>query len=328
MDFRECGLSAARCIAERGGEPCGAPVELSPEMNDHAAFDLDRWREKGFGELLRFIEESLARLSDPDPGGERPHSLEEFRHLVQMLRELDDTPAVAPVPMLYEPTRKLREKRAKLERLNKRLSTSYGEPHPRKRDVQQMLDRQPELKREIAELETSERANHAARLAAYQRYSSRTRTRAVNRINKAVERAFKPHPTGRRLQWRPARPGSLSVGNIRRYYEERRRHEPGLRYDMDRIEKAYELGPDEPPWEGPDGFEGYIIFTFPGTNKALMECPEIGNAAYVIHKDWETWSQMDKQELMAEAERGGEVTRIPHLGDDWPVKVRQALELE
>lgn len=56
-----------------------------------------------------------------------------------------------------------------------------------------------------------------------------------------------------------------------------------------------------------------------------MECPEIGNAAYVIHKDWETWSHMDKQELMAEAERGGDVTRIPHLGDDWPAKIRREL---
>nr|MDP9475492.1 hypothetical protein [Actinomycetota bacterium] len=89
----------------------------------------------------------------------------------------------------------------------------------------------------------------------------------------------------------------------------------------------YELNPEDTPWVGPDGFDGYVIFTFPGTEKALMECPEVGNAAYVIRKDWHDWSRMDKQELMAEAERGGNVTRIPHQGENWPAKVSQALGL-
>ena len=59
-----------------------------------------------------------------------------------------------------------------------------------------------------------------------------------------------------------------------------------------------------------------------------MECAEIGNAAYVIHKDWEITSQMDKQELMAEAERGGDVTRIPHQGGDWPDRIERELRRE
>jgi hypothetical protein len=71
-------------------------------MQDHAAFDLDRCREMDFGQLLRFTEDSLARLSEPDPGVDRPHSPEEFRRLVQMLRELDDMPKVAPVPLVYD----------------------------------------------------------------------------------------------------------------------------------------------------------------------------------------------------------------------------------
>ena len=94
------------------------------------------------------------------------------------------------------------------------------------------------------------------------------------------------------------------------------------------MEKAYDLGPDDPPWVGPDGFDGYVIFTFPGSTKALMECPEKGHAAYVIHKDWQDWSRMNKQELMAEAERGGEVTRITHQGEGWEAKIRQALDLQ
>ena len=156
----------------------------------------------------------------------------------------------------------------------------------------------------------------------------RAAVRTATKVFEDIERAFKHLPKGkRRLQWRPGRSGSLSIGGIRHYCEERRRSDPEFKYDMDRIEKAYELDPDDPPWEGPDGFDGYVIFTFPGTKKALMECPEIGNAAYVIHKDWQDWSQMDKQELMAEAERGGEVTRILHQGNDWPARITRALGL-
>ncbi len=300
-------------------------VELSLEMHDHATFDLDRCREKDFVELLRFIEESLARLSDPDPGGERPHSLEEFRHLVQMLRELDDVLPVAPVPMLYEPSRKLTDKRDKLKRLNELLLTSYGEPHTRKRDIRQMLDRQPELKREIAELEASERADHAARLAAYQRYSNRTRTRAVNRINKAVERAFKPQPTGR-MQWRPLPPGEATPEKVRRYYRERLQREGRLdKFDEARLDTATDL-PYEKWWvptEGFGGFDAYSILTFTH-NKVLLECPIYGNAAFVISAAEEVWREMTKQELVD----SGLAERIPHQGENWPVKVRQALDLE
>jgi hypothetical protein len=157
----------------------------------------------------------------------------------------------------------------------------------------------------------------------------RLAARTVSKTIEDIELAFsRSQTTRRRLQWRPGRSGSLSVGSIGRYCEERRRADPEFKYDIGRIEKAYELGPDDPPWEGPDGFDGYVIFTFPGSTKALMECPEIGHAAYVIHKDWASWSQLDKQELMAEADREGDVSRIPHLGKDWPEKVRQALGLE
>jgi len=46
-----------------------------------------------------------------------------------------------------------------------------------------------------------------------------------------------------------------------------------------------------------------------------------------IHSGWESWSKKDKQELMAEAEQGGEVTRILHQGD-WFKRIKEALDLQ
>lgn len=54
----------------------------------------------------------------------------------------------------------------------------------------------------------------------------------------------------------------------------------------------------------------------------------MGNAVYVIHSGWEDWSRKTKQDLMEEAERGGEVTRIPHQGKDWFERVKRGLEID
>jgi hypothetical protein len=48
----------------------------------------------------------------------------------------------------------------------------------------------------------------------------------------------------------------------------------------------------------------------------------VGNAIYVLHKDWERWSRMTKQELMADESR--EVVRIVHR-PGWFERVRQEL---
>jgi hypothetical protein len=192
-----------------------------------------------------------------------------------MLRELNDTPKVAPVPLVYRPSEKLKSKRAKLERLNKRLITVYGEPATKKRDIQQMLERQLELEREIAELEADERVDHAERLDAYQHYANSTRTRAVNRISKAVERSFAPQPTGR-FQWKPLPPGEANPGKVRGHYRERLRHEGRLdKFDQDRLDTALALPYEEwwVPTEGFGGFDAYSIISFAHTDKVLLECP-------------------------------------------------------
>jgi hypothetical protein len=44
----------------------------------------------------------------------------------------------------------------------------------------------------------------------------------------------------------------------------------------------------------------------------------------VINADEELWREMTKQELT----ESGLAERIPHQGENWPLRVRQALELE
>jgi hypothetical protein len=217
---------------------------------------------------------------------------------------------------------------AKRQRTEKLLyEEAPGNPKFEKKDIRKKESTLQQLDRKIEQMEATGEYDRPPAPAPETTMQPDAR-RTASEIFEEIERALKPRTTGRRLQWRPARPGSLSLANISRYYEQKRRYHPEVRFDMERIEKARELGPDDPPWLGPDGFDGYVIFTFPGTTKALMECPEVGNAAYVIHKGWESWSQMDKQQLMAEAERGGDVTRIPHQGHDWFDRIKREIGRE
>jgi hypothetical protein len=293
----------------------------SPEMNDQVV--VRRCRGMELDELASFIRDSLERMYDPDPGWDRPHTYEEFLDVWRLLREKSDSiPPDSPPPL--NPLEKAYAKRRRTKDLL--YNKAPGNLKFSKKDIGQMVRTLNRLDREIEEMEESGEYDTPATPATETQKQAAART--ATEVFEDIESAFKRKPTGRRLQWRPAPPGTLSVSNLARYYEEKRRWNPEIKYDLDRIEKAKELGPEDPPWEGPDGFDGYVIFTFAGTGKALMECPEIGNAAYVIHKDWESWSQMDKQELMAEAEQGGEVTRIPHQGEHWPAQIRRALDLE
>jgi hypothetical protein len=148
----------------------------------------------------------------------------------------------------------------------------------------------------------------------------------VNRISKAIERAFASQPTGR-FQWQPLPPGEANPGKVRGHYRERLRREGRLdKFDQDRLDTALALPYEEwwVPTEGFGGFDAYSIISFAHTDKVLLECPLYGNAAYVINADEELWREMTKQELT----ESGLAERIPHQGENWPLKVRQALNLE
>lgn len=141
-----------------------------------------------------------------------------------------------------------------------------------------------------------------------------------------IENAFKRRPTGR-FQWRPLPPGEASPQRVRGHYRQRLHHEGRLdKFDQDRLDTATAL-PYKKWWvptEGFGGFDAYSIITFAHTNKVLLECPIYGNAAYVINADEEVWREMTKQELAD----SGLAEKISHRGENWPTKVRRALDLE
>jgi hypothetical protein len=127
------------------------------------------------------------------------------------------------------------------------------------------------------------------------------RREIVGRIGRDIERAFaagglvrgsRAGSTGaRRLPWRVLPPGELSLHRVLAHYEKLGRIRPDVRYEPERIRRAYSLGPDG-CYVGADEFDGYVVFTFPRTNKALLERPVYGNAVYVLGPDWKRLSRL------------------------------------
>jgi hypothetical protein len=154
-----------------------------------------------------------------------------------------------------------------------------------------------------------------------QSFFVQTRRRRINRTFKLGAGV----PT-KKLQWQILPPGKRTEEGIRQFYRGLQARNPRAEYDLNRIEKALELGPNlKASYEEIEEMEGYTIFTYPDTSSVLLECPKVGNAIYVIHSDYERWSGMTKQELMADT--SGEVVRIPHQGD-WFGKVKRELRME
>ena len=320
---------------------------------------LARLHEMSFGELRKVIDDSLTALAEPGSDADRPRSKEEFLKLADMLdAKLDELrkeaaiPTPPPpaydgppyVPPWFNPSDQLSSLYDRHERFSERLLEAQGDPSSGKRYMDHVERELRDLEREIELRETGEKEEHAKRLADYEKaskaesrsYSSwirqkqeqdkrlkslAQREKIVQRIRRDIERKARTDIPTEHVRWRLLPPGELSEDRIREYYAGLQRKRQGTRYDAERIVQALSLGPNQ-RYEEIGGVEGYTVFTFPYTSSVLLECPIVGNAIYIVHKDWKRWSRMTKQELLAD--ESGEVVRIVHR-PGWFEKIMQEL---
>jgi len=100
----------------------------------------------------------------------------------------------------------------------------------------------------------------------------------------------------KRVHWHILKPAGNSWQELVRYYESLSRN-TGRRFDLDRLRAIHEFKPDE-IFVGSASFEGYVVFVFNSLNMAVLDCPEVGNALYIMEaRKWKFLSQMSKTEL-------------------------------
>lgn len=126
----------------------------------------------------------------------------------------------------------------------------------------------------------------------------------------------------RTVNWTILPPDSDQFEELKRYYSVFEATRPDIRVDYDRIKKALSLKPSS-IYRGRAEFSGYCVYLFHMVKGAVLECPVVGNAIYVIEGDWRQLSKMTKSQLLTnQRER---VARIVHAGN-WFFSLREHIK--
>lgn len=126
----------------------------------------------------------------------------------------------------------------------------------------------------------------------------------------------------RNVHWTILPPDRDQFEELRNYYSVYEAAKDDVRIDYDRIKKTLGLKPRF-IYRGANEFSGYCAYLFSMMNGAVLECPVVGNAIYVIEGDWRQLSKMTKSQLLTnQRER---VTRIVHAGD-WFFSLREHIK--
>lgn len=128
-------------------------------------------------------------------------------------------------------------------------------------------------------------------------------------------------PKPQLLPWKVLPPGEIGHVELIEHYERLKKAAPHRKYDLRRLRKMLSLSPNQ-CFVGIDKFRGYVVFTFGGTDRVILENPREGNAVYVLRGDWQQLSKLTKQELLSR--HADSTTRVIHRGS-WFARLRRQL---
>lgn len=124
-----------------------------------------------------------------------------------------------------------------------------------------------------------------------------------------------------KLSWRLIPPGCYTSSQIKSYFKSLYSHKKIEKYDWNRLETIQSFKPDS-TYIGLEAFEGYMLFYFGNKDIAILDCPIIGNAIYILKKEWNELSRLPKSELIDL--HSDKVSRIIHRGN-WVDKLVKIL---
>lgn len=125
-----------------------------------------------------------------------------------------------------------------------------------------------------------------------------------------------------RVYWELLKPAGDSWPEIVRHYQYLQRVH-NERYELQRLKQIHDLHPDL-IYIGLASFEGYVVFVFKRGNVAVLDCPRVGNALYLMDaSNWRFFSQLSKTQLLSHHQN--EVRRIIH-GWRWFYDLQRNLE--
>ncbi len=127
--------------------------------------------------------------------------------------------------------------------------------------------------------------------------------------------------SAQKVPWKILPKGKLLFSQVINHFRQIQQKNVQVRYDIERLQKMQELQP-EAIYIGLEEFDGYVVFYFEKNRTAVLECPVVGNAIYVIRGDWRKLSQLTKKQLLELNSTSAQ--RIIHSGD-WFLRLEKAV---
>ena len=125
----------------------------------------------------------------------------------------------------------------------------------------------------------------------------------------------------RKINWKILPPGKKSAKRLKMLCEEMNANNHGKKYEWDRLKRLFDLNPNQ-ILTGENDFKGYFLFCYTKEKIAVAECPEVGNALFVLKENWKSLCQYSKSELKKYFSEHSH--RIVHKGD-WFSELRYYL---
>jgi hypothetical protein len=127
-----------------------------------------------------------------------------------------------------------------------------------------------------------------------------------------------PPIRARRVHWKILPPGQHPWERLKGHLDAamKRYKDNTRRVIYDRQETILSFGPDE-QHVGIGGFEDYIAYVFKSHGIVVLESIRRDNAIYIFGRDWQTFSQLTKAEII---DAKVHQLRITHAGD-WKARL-------
>ncbi len=121
-------------------------------------------------------------------------------------------------------------------------------------------------------------------------------------------------------------PGKRTIEGVIKHYQRQMRvnaawRQSGLAIDLGRLRAIRSLGPTD-CYVGKKMWLGYVVFTFAGASRVVLECPLQGNATYILGRNWKRLLGKSKQDLRQHHRRS--IAKIVHKGD-WLARIEDRL---
>ena len=147
---------------------------------------------------------------------------------------------------------------------------------------------------------------------------------AIARLRKSISEiqgSGNDLPAIEELNWVILPEAESAWPRVSRCLEQMKRQHPTKELEPSRLEKIWSLRPSK-VFQGKNTFDGYFVCLF--DQRAVLECPWVGNAIYVIRGDWRKLSQLSKSDLINRHRK--EVRRIIHRDSgNWFTEIKKAI---